>query len=203
MLMHLAEAFPDAVAKLTIQYRMNEAICHLPNMIGKQLCHRPYPSQRKCILTPFHAWHFLPPSPMYPCTPAYDGLLKCGNDAVRHQRLEIRPTRALDIFATNDRQWIDYAIDPERPVIFLDTDGKGMLESNGARSRAGGPTNDAEVNIVAKLAISLELSGVKNSDIGLITPFRSQVCTPRFCFISPKPNSFLHWHSALRCSAVS
>ena len=36
MLMRLAEAFPDAVAKLTMQYRMNESICQLSNIIGEK-----------------------------------------------------------------------------------------------------------------------------------------------------------------------
>ena len=35
MLMHLAEGFPVSVAKLTMQYRMNEEICHLSNIIGE------------------------------------------------------------------------------------------------------------------------------------------------------------------------
>jgi hypothetical protein len=37
MLKHLAEGFPDAVAKLTMQYRMNEDICHLSNLIGARM----------------------------------------------------------------------------------------------------------------------------------------------------------------------
>ena len=36
MLMHLAEGFPESVAKLTMQYRMNEEICHLSNIIGEK-----------------------------------------------------------------------------------------------------------------------------------------------------------------------
>ena len=35
MLSHLAEGFPDSVAKLTLQYRMNEEICRLSNIIGE------------------------------------------------------------------------------------------------------------------------------------------------------------------------
>ena len=42
MLMHLAEGFPDAVAKLTMQYRMNEEICHLSNVIGERHHHVPF-----------------------------------------------------------------------------------------------------------------------------------------------------------------
>lgn len=37
MLKHLAEGFPGAVAKLTMQYRMNEDICHLSNLIGARM----------------------------------------------------------------------------------------------------------------------------------------------------------------------
>jgi hypothetical protein len=37
MLMHLAEGFPNALSKLTMQYRMNKDICHLSNIVGKLL----------------------------------------------------------------------------------------------------------------------------------------------------------------------
>lgn len=37
MLKRLADAFPDAVAKLTIQYRMNESICQLSNIVGEMM----------------------------------------------------------------------------------------------------------------------------------------------------------------------
>ena len=37
MLKRLADAFPDAIAKLTMQYRMNESICHLSNVIGEDM----------------------------------------------------------------------------------------------------------------------------------------------------------------------
>lgn len=36
MLKRLADAFPGAIAKLTTQYRMNESICHLSNIIGER-----------------------------------------------------------------------------------------------------------------------------------------------------------------------
>ena len=138
MLMHLAEGFPDAVAKLTMQYRMNVSICHLSNMI------------------------------------AYKGLLKCGNDDVRHQKLEI-DSKHFGRIGNDDRPWIERAINPDQPVVFLDTDGRGMLEADGNRTGAGGPTNDAEVSVIEKLAASLSICGVKGSSVGVITPFRSQL----------------------------
>mmetsp|Transcript_43308 Transcript_43308/g.90966 ORF Transcript_43308/g.90966 Transcript_43308/m.90966 type:complete len:271 (+) Transcript_43308:743-1555(+) len=139
MLMHLAEAFPDSVAKLTMQYRMNEEICHLSNII------------------------------------AYKGLLKCGNDGVRRKKLSL--PKNLKMTNATDRAWIERAINPDQPVIFLDTDNKGWLESDGGKSGAGGPTNHVKVSIVKKIVLSLSTGGLKNSSIGVITPFRSQLRT--------------------------
>lgn len=106
---------------------------------------------------------------------AYKGLLKCGNDTVRQQKLDIDPSKNLGMIDNADRPWIERAMNPEQPVIFLDTDGKGMLESDGTRTGAGGPINEFEASIVEKIVLSLSICGVKNSSIGVITPFRSQV----------------------------
>ena len=75
-----------------------------------------------------------------------------------------------------DRPWIEQALNPNQPVVFIDTDAKGWLESDGIRKGAGGPINDSEVSIVQKLVHSLSVCGLENSSIGVITPFRSQVC---------------------------
>ncbi len=45
MLKRLADAFPGAIAKLTMQYRMNESICHLSNVIGEDMEYNMY-----CVL---------------------------------------------------------------------------------------------------------------------------------------------------------
>ncbi|EJK58719.1 hypothetical protein THAOC_21129, partial [Thalassiosira oceanica] len=149
MLSHLAEGFPDSVAKLTLQYRMNEEICRLSNMI------------------------------------AYNGLLKCGNDQVRRQRLKLKHDSPRH--SSQDGMWLEGAIDPDRPVVFLDTDsmpsswqGPGYigfkgLELNGAARGAGGPVNYSEAIVVQKLVTRLASHGVELSSIGVITPFRSQL----------------------------
>lgn len=79
-----------------------------------------------------------------------------------------------------DRQWIEQALNPEQPVVFIDTDGRGAesRESDGVRTGAGGPINDFEASVVQKLVLSLSICGVENSSIGVITPFRSQVSLP-------------------------
>jgi len=139
MLMHLAEGFPDALSKLTMQYRMNEDICLLSNMI------------------------------------AYKGLLKCGNDKIRTQKLELLISNNPDLINPADQPWITQAINPDQPVIFLDTDANGWLEVDGIRKGAGGPINNIEASIVQKLVHALSSCGIEDSSIGVITPFRSQV----------------------------
>lgn len=71
-----------------------------------------------------------------------------------------------------EKPWIERAINPDYPVVFLDTDSKGWLESDGG---AGGQINTTEVSIVQSVVHSLSLCGLDQSSIGVITPFRSQV----------------------------
>lgn len=105
---------------------------------------------------------------------AYKGLLKCGNDYVRYQKLELSKN-SLDFVDPFDRGWLGTAINPDQPVVFLDTDGKGWLEMDGAKNGAGGPINYTESSLVEQIALSLSSCGLENSSIGVITPFRSQV----------------------------
>lgn len=103
---------------------------------------------------------------------AYHGLLRCGSDQVRQQKLDL----CMSMISQNDNPvempWIKRAINPDYPVVFLDTDSKGWLESDGG---AGGQINTTEVSIVQSIVHSLSLCGLDQSSIGVITPFRSQV----------------------------
>ena len=104
---------------------------------------------------------------------------------MRCQRLKLK--RDPPCHASQDGTWLEGAVDPDQPVVFLDTDplpcswqGPGRvnfkgLESNGATRGAGGPVNDSEAFIVQKLVARLASHGVEHSSIGVITPFRSQV----------------------------
>ena len=73
------------------------------------------------------------------------------------------------------KPWIETAINPDKPVVFLDTDGNGYMETNGMEVGAGGPMNDFEASIVEHIVLSLSVCGLSKSSIGVITPFRSQV----------------------------
>lgn len=162
MLMHLAEGFPDAVAKLTMQYRMNEDICQLSNIIGEER-----------ISCDANSSQGIEPSPTLfvrrRLFAAYKGSLKCGNDKVRHQKLNLSLTaKSVGMVDAVDRPWIDQAISPEQPVVFIDTDGKGWQESEG-------PANNFEAAIVQKVVKYLFSRGVDYSSIGVISPFNAQV----------------------------
>ena len=106
---------------------------------------------------------------------AYKGLLKCGNDHIRHQKLDRFPSTKITKINPIIKSWIERAINPDEPVVFLDTDGNGFLETNAIGVRAGGPINDFEASIVENIVLSLSVCGLDNSTIGVITPFRSQV----------------------------
>ena len=130
---------------------------------------------------------------------AYNGLLKCGNDQVRCQRLKLQHDSPC--LSSQDGIWLKGAIDPDQPVVFLDTDsmpcswqGPGYigfkgLEINGATRGAGGPVNDLEASIVQKLVTCLASHGVEFSSMGVITPFRSQVSFCSVNTISPQLDS--------------
>jgi hypothetical protein len=147
---------------------MNESICHLSNIIGEkqgiQYVLHFHPCQHKSTFSLFF---------ILTIQLAYNGQLKCGNDQIRHQKLDLCMSKIPNHIAPSDMPWIERALNPDHSVVFLDTDGKGWLETDGRGS--GGPTNAIEVSIIQSIAHSLSLCGLEPSSIGVITPFRSQV----------------------------
>ena len=150
-LKRLADKHPNAVAQLTLQYRMHEDICHLPNMI------------------------------------AYEGKLKCANDVVRTRKLVIphypRSLRAIVKPEIDGLGWMLPVLNPNKPVMFVSTDKINStstahfegLELNRGRGDGGGMINDVEVELIRALVKGLIICGVKESEIGIISPYRAQV----------------------------
>lgn len=151
MLKRLADKHPNAVAQLTLQYRMHEDICSLPNMI------------------------------------AYAGKLKCANDVVRTKKLVIphypRSLRTIVKREIDGLGWMLPVLNPNKPALFISTDKINStstidfegLELNRGRCDGGGMINDVEVQIIRTLVKGLIICGVKESDIGIISPYRAQV----------------------------
>jgi DNA replication ATP-dependent helicase Dna2 len=151
MLKRLADKHPNAVAQLTLQYRMHEDICYLPNMI------------------------------------AYEGKLKCANDIVRTKKLVIphypRSLRTLVKPEIIGLGWMLPVLNPNKPALFVSTDKINStsstefegLELSSGRVDGGGMINDVEVQLIRTLVKGLIVCGIKESDIGVISPYRAQV----------------------------
>jgi DNA replication ATP-dependent helicase Dna2 len=106
----------------------------------------------------------------------YKGKLKCGSDSVKFRRLELQgyPDKVSQSVYKS-------AIDPDKAVIFLDTDQQKhnsneilSLETTGER-QFGGVVNKTEATIVARIVESLISCRVAPSSIGIICPFNAQV----------------------------
>jgi len=99
----------------------------------------------------------------------YGGRLLAGSPAVAARALELPAWAAV---APRLAPWLRAALDPARPVVFIDTDAApGAAE---ARSREA-VTNPGEAAVVAALVAGLMAAGLPAAGIGLCSPYRSQV----------------------------
>jgi DNA replication ATP-dependent helicase Dna2 len=97
----LCEAHPEAIISLTHQYRMNAEIMALANRL------------------------------------IYDGRLQCGTEAVATGTLQLSPgwreglahQHAGRVQRMAGECWLEHAVDPQRAVVFVDTDGMGCRET--------------------------------------------------------------------------
>jgi len=138
----LAEAHPKSVVTLSKQYRMSEEIQSLSN------------------------------------TFVYSGKLQCGSRAVAEARLDVREdslNAALQacsqIQGTQDHAWMYQVLDPQNPVVFLDTCKAGMREF----SRGDVVENQGEVKTIFNIIETALHAGVPLESMGVISPYRSQV----------------------------
>lgn len=172
MLKRLAETHPDAVAQLTLQYRMHGDICQLSNEI------------------------------------VYKGKLKCANEKVRWSKLDL-PFYPSGV----EVGWLLNVLDPNRPVVFIDTDAvrpsssqthmtsnesfQGLERTRG-RKEGGNIVNDTECAIVKTIVKGFMKSGLDLKSIGVICPYRSQVCsTQTLCW------SISHLHTSFPTSHMA
>lgn len=122
----------------------------------------------------------------------YDGRLKCGTSAVASRSISIPNIAALRLhhhnpmsilaadaktICTNPSRsscWLRDLLDPSLKACFVNTDGlipqsREVLE-NGSRI-----TNPTEATLATQLVEALLTVGLKPTDIGVITPYRSQL----------------------------
>jgi DNA replication ATP-dependent helicase Dna2 len=110
----------------------------------------------------------------------YDHRLQCGNETVAHAKLDLPLAKQwLEKYHKSNRTngcslthcWIRNAMDPSKAVLFCDTDPLGAKESK------TGPwiENQTEVLLVQQMVYALVDSGLKQDDIGVISPYRFQL----------------------------
>ena len=145
MIKRLAERHPNAVARLALQYRMNDSICQLCNIV------------------------------------AYEGNLRSA-PSVASRKLEIPRLSSNTL-----EGWLDNILDPNRPVVFANTDYHAPpvsgvetppivgLERKQGKSHKSMVVNDSELVLVRKTVQGLLSSGIAASSIGVISPLRAQV----------------------------
>ncbi len=102
----------------------------------------------------------------------YGGRLICGNSVVAGRRLRlVVPSEPCEY-----PRWLKSALEEERSVVFLDTDSYEMQErETKVGVRSAGVVSQCEATIARLLLLVLEKSGVGGAEIGVISPYRSQV----------------------------
>lgn len=121
----------------------------------------------------------------------YEGRLKCGTEALRHQKLDIPHMENLRhkhydadsiiragtprSFCTSwnsDSCWLRHLLDPEARVRFINTD---PLPSAREEAKGNRIVNPTEARIVTQLVDALLATGVPAAEIGVMTHYRSQL----------------------------
>ncbi|KAF9280610.1 Tripartite DNA replication factor [Mortierella alpina] len=156
----LSDRYPQSVTSLTQQYRMNQDVMLLSNTL------------------------------------VYKNQLRCANDEVANKVLEI-PAMArfrrhchtlmpVDVFSDNNDSgaangcqghssskpcWLEQCLDPQRSVVFVDTDDVPAHEVQVGSSTQ----NPTEALLVRQLTEALISGGVPEDDIGIISVLRAQL----------------------------
>lgn len=175
MMKRLADAMPVALSRLSLQYRMHKDICDLCNEIaykGTLHCANEQVSTTLLKLNNFP-----------------QGLLKqvngsSGSEQGWLHRL-INP-RHVVVFADTDNIRLESSSVDERhctnqkstsgdnPILFSDLEKSFSKDADRSIRGSGGVTNATEVNLIRCVIKALVECGLDVSDIGVISPLRSQ-----------------------------
>ncbi|KAG8903280.1 Tripartite DNA replication factor, partial [Tulasnella sp. 408] len=107
----------------------------------------------------------------------YNDRLRCGSEAVAKQALVIpdrEPLRKLhsDSACGGGKDcWIESVLDPSRKSVFLDTDVMQARESR----KGDLVQNEVEAQLIHQLVSTLVATGIPQSQIGIISPYRQQI----------------------------
>ncbi|KAL7120847.1 hypothetical protein ACP275_02G147300 [Erythranthe tilingii] len=93
----------------------------------------------------------------------YGDRLRCGSKEIENAKLKYRCSASAPV-------WLMKVLDPNHPVIFINTDALPAYETNDWKAL----NNPIEAYIMAEVTKALVLRGIEAHDIGIITPYNSQ-----------------------------
>lgn len=93
----------------------------------------------------------------------YGNRLRCGSSEVENAKIKYTGL-------PSGPTWIKEAMNPDRPVVFINTDLLLAFETNDRKA----VNNPMEANIIAEIVCGLLSRGILEEDIGIITPYNSQ-----------------------------
>ncbi|XP_070051803.1 DNA replication ATP-dependent helicase/nuclease JHS1 isoform X4 [Nicotiana tomentosiformis] len=94
----------------------------------------------------------------------YGNRLRCGSSQVENAKIKYTTL-------PSGPAWMKEAMNPDRPVVFINTDLLLAFETNDRKA----VNNPMEANIIAEIVRRLLSRGILEEDIGIITPYNSQV----------------------------
>lgn len=159
MLKLLAESHPGDVARLSLQYRMNQEICELSNEIvykGALKCADDSVAGRRLHLS------------------AVPGLPKV-EDMGRWLLMAVSPQHPVVFIDT------DCHLNENEHITSNESVGHfHALERTTGRGDGGSVVNDTEASIVRDVVAQFLSCGLAASNLGVVCPFRAQVNNPSF-----------------------
>jgi len=153
----LAEAQPQSVSQLTLQYRMNEDICQLSNDIV-------YAGKLKCANDTVRVQRLS--APQYP-----ENVPDASPIAPKDWLAEVISPESPVCFVDTDRPCRN---DPTKNIESLERKSarRGPM---GDGSACGSIVNDVEADLVKEVIEGILACGVSPNNVGIICPFRAQV----------------------------
>ncbi|BBG97197.1 DNA replication helicase, putative [Prunus dulcis] len=93
----------------------------------------------------------------------YGDRLRCGSPEIANAKLDFSSSKSRS-------SWIQEVLNPTKPVIFINTDALPAFEAKDHKI----VNNPMEAHIIVQVVEELVNSGIKEEDIGVITPYNSQ-----------------------------
>jgi DNA replication ATP-dependent helicase Dna2 len=140
----------------------------------------------------------------------YGGRLSCGDEQVANRTLQllqpgglavVHGERSVDCGFSKNECWLATATNPKSKVMFLSTDTLGQAAEEYLNDGTKNITNPAEASLCLEAVLALLAQGVRAHDIGIITPYRSQVALFRRLLRSVTPSQTAP--TPLRMSSVT